>query len=198
MVAMALGSRVVVVGTSGSGKTTLAQRLATVLDVPHVELDALQHGPNWEQATETELRDRAAAATAGKEWVVDGNYSAVRDVVWPRASAIVWLDYERGVVMRRVLWRSFERAVCRRPLWNDNRERWRTWADREHPIRWAWSTHADRRARFAALVDDRWIRLRSPAETRRWLDSLGYRSSRSPRARSSSRSSGGTRSPNVS
>jgi adenylate kinase family enzyme len=162
----------VVVGTSGSGKTTMAKRLARVLDVPHVELDALQHGPDWEQATEDELRARAAAATTGDGWVVDGNYSAVRDAVWPRATAIVWLDFDRPVVMRRVIWRSFERALTRRPLWNDNRERWRTWVDAEHPIRWAWNTHADRRCRFEALMDDRWIRLGAPRAARAWLRAL--------------------------
>ena len=32
-----------------SGKTSLARRLAAELNVPHVELDALHHGPNWDQ-----------------------------------------------------------------------------------------------------------------------------------------------------
>ena len=172
---MDLGTRLVVVGTSGSGKTTIAARLAALLAVPHVELDAFQHGPNWEQATEAQLRERAAAATTGDGWVVDGNYSAVRDVVWPRATTIVWLDYDRGVVMRRVLRRSVERAITRRPLWNDNREQAREWLAPDHPIRWAWRTHADRRVRYEALVDARWVRLRSPSEARRWLSRLATR-----------------------
>ena len=166
---MDLGTRLVVVGTSGSGKTTMAARLARTLGVPHVELDALQHGRDWEQATEAQLRERAAAATTGDGWVVDGNYSAARDEVWPRATAIVWLDYERRVVMRRVVWRSVARAVTRRRLWNDNRERVSEWLESGHPIRWAWRTHTGRRARYEALLDERWVRLRSPAEARRWL-----------------------------
>jgi adenylate kinase family enzyme len=40
--------RIAVIGPSGSGKTRLAGRLAGVLGVAHVELDALHHGPNWE------------------------------------------------------------------------------------------------------------------------------------------------------
>jgi adenylate kinase family enzyme len=163
------GPRVVVVGTSGSGKTTLATRLSERLGLPHVELDALQHGPNWQQATEDELRARATVATAAEAWVVDGNYAAVRDVVWPRATAIVWLDLARPVVMVQVIGRSVTRAITRRPLWNDNRERWQTWLDADHPIRWAWSTHADRRARYEALVDERWVRLRTRREVRAWL-----------------------------
>jgi adenylate kinase family enzyme len=166
---MELGTRLVVVGTSGSGKTTMAAQLARLLGVDHVELDALQHGPNWEQASEEQLRARAAAATRGDRWVVDGNYSAVREVVWPRATTIVWLDHARHVVMRRVIWRSFARALTRRPLWNDNRERVSEWLESGHPIRWAWRTHADRRARYEALMDDRWVRLRSPREARAWM-----------------------------
>ncbi|NPC99119.1 shikimate kinase [Nocardioides sp. zg-DK7169] len=39
--------RVLLAGRSGSGKTTLGRRLAEVLAIPHVELDALHHGPGW-------------------------------------------------------------------------------------------------------------------------------------------------------
>ena len=81
---MKLGPRIAVVGTSGAGKTTLSARLAARLGYPHVELDAFQHGPNWQQATVEELRERTDAATGGDCWVCDGNYEAVRDLVWGR------------------------------------------------------------------------------------------------------------------
>lgn len=172
---MKLGPRIAVVGTSGAGKTTISARLAARLDCPHIELDAFQHGPNWLQATVEELRERTAAATVGDRWVCDGNYEAVRDLVWGRANQLVWLDYERPLIMMRVIRRSVWRAITRKPMWNENREDWRTWADPEHPIRWAWTKHGERRRKYPDLLRQaeyahlQVLRLRHPRETTRLL-----------------------------
>ena len=55
------------------------------------------------------LRERTSAAIAGDRWVTDGNKSAVRDLVWPRADTVVWLDYPLAVS----LWRLGKRALWR-------------------------------------------------------------------------------------
>ena len=39
-------ARISVAGDSGSGKTTVSGAIAARLDLPHVELDDLFHGPN--------------------------------------------------------------------------------------------------------------------------------------------------------
>ena len=84
-------TRVVIVGSTGSGKTTLARQLSRLLDVPHTELDALNWEANWVMAPTDVFRQRTQDALKGDAWVVDGNYSAVRDLVWPRATVLVWL-----------------------------------------------------------------------------------------------------------
>jgi hypothetical protein len=63
------------------------------------------------------------------------------------------MDPERWVVMRQVIWRSFSRAVTKRELWpgTGNKELFRRWLDKEHPIRWAWDTWAMVRARYAKM-----------------------------------------------
>jgi adenylate kinase family enzyme len=146
--------RVVVVGTSGSGKSTFARRLAAAIGAAPLELDAINWQSGWRDLNThdpAEFARRVAQAAAAQAWVADGNYSKVRDVLWPRATRFVWLDYERPVVMRRVIWRSFNRAFSGKELWpgTSNTETVARWLDREHPIRWAWDTWAKNRARYA-------------------------------------------------
>jgi hypothetical protein len=111
---------------------------------------------------------------------VDGNYGPVRDIVWRRATYLVWLDYERPVIMTRVILRTLLRAALRTELWNSNPERWHLLRS-SHPIRWAWNTWERRRREteerlrreeYAGLVV---LRLRHPREVRRVVDLLAAR-----------------------
>lgn len=147
-------TRTVVVGTSGVGKSTTARRLAALHGVPHVEMDALHWEPGWREAAPEVLRDRVAAAVAGDAWVVDGNYLTVSDLVWPRATRVVWLDLPYHVVLVRVVLRTFRRGLSREVLWNGNREPlWRNLATRESIIWWAVTTFHRRRETYSRLRD---------------------------------------------
>jgi adenylate kinase family enzyme len=64
---------VAVLGTaSGCGKTTVGRALAARLGVPFVELDALNQGPGWIEATPEELRAKVGPILEGDAWVIDG------------------------------------------------------------------------------------------------------------------------------
>jgi adenylate kinase family enzyme len=169
--------RIAVVGTSGAGKTTLGKRLARELAIPFIELDAINWQAGWRDLNThdpEEFKRRVAEALSGEAWVSDGNYgAAVGPSTLARATHLIWLDYDRATVMRRVIWRSFVRVLDRKELWpgTGNRERFRQWfTDRDHPIRWAWRTHAARRTRYEALIAEpanahlQVIRLRHPRE----------------------------------
>ena len=171
--------RIVVIGTTGSGKTTLAHRLASRQGAPHIELDALHWDAHWTMAPLPVFRERVAQALAGAAWVVDGNYSKVRDLVWPRAELIVWLDYGLPLIFWRLFWRSLRRSLAREELWNGNRERLRDqFFSRDSLFLWALQTNRRHRAEYAALLGRpehahlKLVRLRSPAATRRWLANM--------------------------
>ena len=169
----AIVRRVSVVGTSGAGKSTLARELAAVMGVPYLELDGVNHQPGWEPLPAEEFQRIVAAETAGDGWVIDGNYSAVRPLVWARADTVAWLDLPRGTVMRQIIWRTLRRVAGRQELWNGNRERWRnffSWDPQQSVISWAWHKHAQYRARYTVAAADpanahlRFVRLASRRE----------------------------------
>ena len=79
--------RVLVAGTSGAGKTTLAARVGVALDLPHIEIDALHHGPGWERRSDFEADVAAFAATEG--WVTEWQYSEVRGLLLERCDLAI-------------------------------------------------------------------------------------------------------------
>lgn len=170
--------RIAVVGRTGSGKTTLARELAAILGIPHVELDALYFGPDFATAPLGILRERTTAAIAGQRWVTDGNKRAVRDLVWPRADTIIWLDYSLAVSLQRLGRRARRRT---RQL---SAEAARTGRRRALPrqllaaargVLTALRSHAGQRREYTRLFSDPAnshlvvARLRSPRATREWL-----------------------------
>jgi adenylate kinase family enzyme len=173
-----------VVGTTGSGKTTLARRLASALDLPHVELDALHWGADWTPAPLELFRQRVARALSGERWVVDGNYGKVRDIVWARADSVVWLDYPLPVILGRLLQRTLGRVISKRELWSGNRETVKSTFSRDSILLWALKTYARRRREYPTLLaspEDQHrfaVRLRSPRRADAWLKGLSARAKR--------------------
>ena len=166
------------VGTTGSGKTTLARALATGLGSRHVELDALFWEPQWKMADLPVFRSRVASAVAGDAWVIDGGYSAVRDLIWPRADTVVWLDYPLTVILPRLVRRIVARVQDKAELWpgTGNRETIRNAIFNRDPLVWfAIRTHRNRRRRIREMLERpeyahlQLHRFARPAEAERWL-----------------------------
>ncbi|MER5890233.1 AAA family ATPase [Streptomyces sp. NPDC001941] len=169
--------RVLVAGSTGAGKTTLARALAERLAVPFHEMDALAiTGEGWRE--NPRLREEVAEISSGPSWVFDSfGHPEVRDLLWERADTIVWLDYSRAVVMRRVLRRSLARTLLRRRVFGGNRETVATWFRPDHPVWWAWSQYRRRRTEIARrCADQRFaplavLHFRTPRAARAWLGS---------------------------
>lgn len=178
--------RLVVVGVSGSGKTTLARQIAEKLSLPHVELDALFWEANWQAASRPVFRGRVQAATAGDAWVVDGNYSQARDIVWGRATHLVWLDYGLARVMGRVIRRTVWRMLSRQELWSGNRETLGNSIGRNSIIWFALSSHRRYRKRYLPLFDSdefrhlHVYRFKNPQEAAHWLRTTAHPKSSTP------------------
>ena len=147
----------------------MAKTLAARLGLPHVELDAFHHGPNWAEPTAEEFRAGVGEAIAGEGWVVDGNYGTkLRDTVVSRAELIVWLDLPLRSVLRRLWRRTVHRIRDDVELWSGNRETWRgAFLSRDSLFLWVLKTHRRRKREMSALEC---VRLRSAAEADAWLE----------------------------
>ena len=176
--------RIWVCGLSGSGKTTVAGRLAQILGVPHVELDALhwRHRPDWGMPSDEEFLPEVRKATAGDAWVVEGNYSRSRDIFWPRVDLMVWLDPPLRIACWRVLLRTLRRI--RKPeqlLWGMQRETVRnaffTW---NGLVLWNLRVHRRRRRTYRGLMKEaeargtEAIRLRSQRAVDAWIEQFAH------------------------
>jgi adenylate kinase family enzyme len=104
-----LYKRIVIIGSTSSGKSTLAERLANRFDLNYIDLDALHWEPNWTEAPLDVFRERVLSATQAPGWVVAGNYHIVRDLIWPKAEAVIWLDYSHPRIFWQLTRRTFSR-----------------------------------------------------------------------------------------
>jgi adenylate kinase family enzyme len=168
--------RVIVGGSTGSGKSTFARALAQRMGVPLIELDAIRHGPNWTETPDDRFRDLVGAQTIGDAWVVDGNYSIIREVTWGRADTLVWLDYSLRLVLWRLFLRTNRRIFRREILWNGNRERFAdAYVSRESLYVWVLRSFWRRRRNWPRWLAEGYRhlavhRFRTPGEAQRWLD----------------------------
>lgn len=174
-------TRVVVVGVTSSGKSTLAENIARRFDLEYIELDALHWEPGWQGAPIEVFRARVERATQATAWIVAGNYHSVRDLIWHKAQAILWLDYPLGVVLWQLTRRTFRRWWTRELLWGTNREplwiHFKIWSS-DSLYHWLFKTYWRRKREYPALFSQpehqhlTVLHFKHPKETEEWLARL--------------------------
>ena len=174
-------TRLVIIGTTSSGKSTLAERLADRLNLHCIDLDALHWEPGWQAAPPDVFRTRVIEATKSGRWVVAGNYSSVRDLLWSQGEAIIWLDYSMPIIFGRLWNRTWRRWWHNELLWGTNREsmvkHFKLWSD-DSLFHWFFKTYWRRRREFPELLalpehgHLKVFQFKHPHETEEWLAGL--------------------------
>ena len=171
--------KIAVVGTSCSGKSTFAEHLSRRTGIPHVRLDELYWKPNWTEKPVEEFRRLVGEATSRPQWIVDGNYSKTRDLVWPRADTLIWLNYPFPIVFGRAFRRTVHRVFTREKLFAGNRESfWRSFFSHKSILLWVVQSHGKLRRRYPKLFDEpdhrhlTIVDLSHPKDADRFLDAL--------------------------
>lgn len=164
-----VGRRIQVMGNSSSGKSTLAERLSRTLELPLVELDALNWEPGWVGLNDhdpAEFERRIETATEGDGWVVAGSYASFSQrVFWDRLDTVVYLDLGVPRLVWRMLRRSWRRMRTRELLWGTNTERFwpqlMVWRRERSLVWWIVTQQRRKRNKLAGwMVDPTWSHIR--------------------------------------
>jgi len=181
-----IGSRLHVWGNSCAGKSTLAENIGQALDIPVVELDALNWEADWVSVRDTnpeEFINRVTGACKGDRWVVAGSYSHTSlEHIWPKVQTVIWLDLPRWLLMLRVFRRCWKRARSGELLWGKVQERFlpnlMVWRKEDSIIWWVWTQHKRKRHELMGYTLEpqfghiQFLRFTSAKAADAWLESI--------------------------
>jgi adenylate kinase family enzyme len=166
-----LPNRIWIVGHSGSGKSNVADRLAAHIDLEAVHLDEIHWLPGWIERSVEEETELLRTIIARDRWVIDGNYTPVRERFIDRTELYVWLDLPLRITFPRVLKRTLSRTLSRDLCCNGNRESLRmSFFTRDSILLWTLQMDRWRRRTLTEELNGLpHVRLRTPREIDRWL-----------------------------
>lgn len=148
--------RIVIVGCSGSGKTTLGRQLSKKLQLPFIDLDDLYWLPGWVARTHEEMGVDVESIVQQEKWIIVGNYSRYRHIIWPLAELIIWIDPP----LHHCLWRGIKRSL--RSIWNrtamcngnyDSIARLFSWGP-SSIVWWIVTSFKEKRRRYESLLEE--------------------------------------------
>jgi adenylate kinase family enzyme len=113
--------------------------------------------------------------------VIAGNYSVVRDIIWSRAQAVIWLDFPLHILFWRLLTRTVRRAWTQEELWNGNREPFwwhlKLWSQ-DSLFHWLFKTYWRRKREYPLLLSLpghehlKVFHFKHPRELEKWFESI--------------------------
>jgi adenylate kinase family enzyme len=167
--------KIYIIGTSCSGKTTLGKLLAKKFNLNHIELDQLWWLPKWQHRQQTDFRQLVENKLAeSTNWVVDGNYSHLRNLLVSKADHIIWLNLPFYLVFWRSIKRSVGRIISGETICNGNKENITALLSKDGMPAWVIRSYNERRAYGAYLqsTQENIIELRSRQDIKHFINTF--------------------------
>ena len=101
-----------IIGSAGSGKSYGAKKLSKLLKIPHYDLDDIYwHKKDTDYTLKEDLakvKKELNRIVKGKDWVIEGAYSAWTDASFKRADIIIILKPHRYIRTLRLIKRTIK------------------------------------------------------------------------------------------
>ena len=163
--------RLLVIGPCGAGKSTLSTVLGKKLDLTVFHMDQLNWRPGWIESSKDEIRARLADIVVTDRWLIDGNYGGTLAVRLEHADTIVYLDYPIRLCVLRLLRRIWKYRGQSRPDMTEGCPERFNLAFLFYLMRWNSGPRIRTETQLKGY-ETKVIRLQSPQELERWMDSL--------------------------
>lgn len=116
-------------------------------------MDHLYWAPDWRPVLPGDFQQKVAMSVKSESWIVDGNYSSVRDLIWPKATHVIWLDFPFYVVFWRAIKRVIRHLFHKTIFCNGNYETFnRVFLSKDSILLWVIKTYWRRKISFTALL----------------------------------------------
>ena len=95
--------KVLIIGNIASGKTTLAKRLSDYYNIKYYELDKIVHDDsNNTKREKNEIRKMITEILRQEDYIIEGMLRDNYDLIVPKASSIIFLDYDKKILKKRL------------------------------------------------------------------------------------------------
>ena len=173
--------RIAIIGPGGAGKSTLARQIGVKTGLPVIHLDAHYWHEGWVEPPKDVWEQTVRGLAGGEAWVMDGNYGGTMELRLAAADTIIFLDLPRRVCLPRVVRRQIRYRNRTRPDMAPGCPERLTWFF----LKYIWNYRCDRQpgilAKLAQYAEGRRIiHLQSPAQVRRFLETLPRLDSTAP------------------
>jgi adenylate kinase family enzyme len=172
--------KIIIAGPVGAGKTTLSKLLSKKLSIPHIELDHIYWLPGWQvRPVEERIKIASEKISPLSKWIVCGNHSYLKDVIWNNADTVIWLDYSFWRCFFRALKRAFNLIYTKKEICGGNRESFfHLFFSKKSILVYLVKGYRKLKKRYSNMMNSpeykhlTFVHLRSPKETEKWLGKL--------------------------
>lgn len=166
--------RIIVVGSCGCGKTYTGKKISKNFGIPFTDLDDLYWLPNWIVQDRDKFISGIKETASKPSWVIAGSQFSLRELTWPKADYVIWIDLPLPLLLYRVIKRSIKNIITKQPFCNGNYETLGRLFGKYSIVTWTIKRYFSKKQRYGPIFTQggKYIHLKSKKELNNFLKKL--------------------------